>query len=371
MNNVAYLLSHWRNFVKNNDEIIQFRHNSFMMYVLMSTQNTDGMYISCREAIYMSAVTCKNDYYNMLNDFIEFGIISIINKTKGKKSRTEIQINSFVGGEELTLWDIEMQTPIADFGFQTNALTVSSTTVAINNTSDYYEEESTYYEHQQVVKTNIVLPTFTAPTITPLYVSELKTAPPIVQPIQPQTQQPPQPPLPPNPPPITPSNTPSNTPPPPTPEPEQVEIKDPPPPPPTEEETEEEEEDKKEQKGKKKKTPIQELFEKPITKRTPKDVANMLWVTFEKTKVTQQQEDEYFNFLRYLLEECPEVLMYKNPITGEQYMKLRGYYVGEFNRKYNIPAPEILEKCRILQYRKDYQKKYTDPYLAIINWKND
>lgn len=67
--------------------------------------------------------------------------------------------------------------------------------------------------------------------------------------------------------------------------------------------------------------------------------------------------EEYLKFNEWLKNNAPSVLKLKEPITEDQYLKLK-----EYDRKL------VADTLVAMHNKKDLTKKYTSAYLTLINW---
>ena len=78
----------------------------------------------------------------------------------------------------------------------------------------------------------------------------------------------------------------------------------------------------------------------------------------EKTPHTQEQKDLFKNFQEWIIKKAPRVNQLKDPLTMEEYFKLREKF-----------TKDVLTKVLLaMQNRADLLKKYVSAYLTINNW---
>lgn len=72
-----------------------------------------------------------------------------------------------------------------------------------------------------------------------------------------------------------------------------------------------------------------------------------------------EKDPDVLRFLAYMQKEYPHVCKMKNPMTLEEYNKLR---------ELGYTPDQIASKLDVLENRDDYIRRYRSPYLCVRNW---
>lgn len=78
-----------------------------------------------------------------------------------------------------------------------------------------------------------------------------------------------------------------------------------------------------------------------------------------KKEIIIEKDPDVLRFLAYMQKEYPHVCKMKNPMTLEEYNKLR---------ELGYTPDQIASKLDVLENRDDYIRRYRSPYLCVRNW---
>lgn len=78
-----------------------------------------------------------------------------------------------------------------------------------------------------------------------------------------------------------------------------------------------------------------------------------------KKEIVIEKDPDVLRFLAYMQKEYPHVCKMKNPMTLEEYNKLR---------ELGYTPDQIASKLDVLENRDDYIRRYRSPYLCVRNW---
>lgn len=79
----------------------------------------------------------------------------------------------------------------------------------------------------------------------------------------------------------------------------------------------------------------------------------------KKRDIVVEKDPDVLRFLAYMQKEYPHVCKMKNPMTLEEYNKLR---------ELGYTPDQIASKLDVLENRDDYIRRYRSPYLCVRNW---